>query len=216
MQELYEILDVELYAKMWNNSKFVEEQVKLFRKIKNPKRVLDVATGLGTFAKYFVEINIPVIGIDFNEECLIYANKNIPNKFNAFRGDCLDLKFNQEFDTAISCSTVAYIEDIDTFFKGVYQSLNQNGQFFVTGYLGNKIQDWQDNFSCDFISFLLANKNFYSNEEKELLSVGRLKNPTRIDSMIRSRNSLEKVGFKLSQMGTFYNNTSYYLLANKQ
>ena len=71
------------------------------------KTMLDLCCGTGQLAKYFLERNFRVIGIDLSEHMLHYAKENCnqyvrSGQANFFQGDASDFKLNERVGLVIS------------------------------------------------------------------------------------------------------------------
>ena len=119
--------------------KFSEYMLQLMPKIlnrynKNPKKILDVACGIGTFAIGMAKQGYQVTGIDLSENMLEIAKQNMVlqnTSVNFIKMDMRELNFNSEFDLVTcfydSLNYILKIHDLKKVFNGMYNALRDNG-----------------------------------------------------------------------------------------
>lgn len=109
----------------------------LFTKLNfQPKTILDVACGEGTFTIEMAKQGYEVTGIDQSPEMLTIARKKARKEniqLELHQMDMRQIKFDKTFDLATSwfdsINYILEISDLETTFKGIAQVLTDNGLF---------------------------------------------------------------------------------------
>jgi ubiquinone/menaquinone biosynthesis C-methylase UbiE len=109
----------------------------LFTKLDfQPKTILDVACGEGTFAIEMAKQGYKVTGIDQSPEMLTLARRKARNekiKLNLHKMDMRQIKFNKTFDLATSwfdsLNYILEINDLESTFEKIAQVLTDSGWF---------------------------------------------------------------------------------------
>ncbi len=100
----------------------------------NGKSILDLGCGYGWHCKYAIECGAEkALGIDLSEKMINEANKrnNEPKiKYMICAVDDYDYPANS-YDCVISNLVLHYIEDIESIFKKIHQTLKSNGVFLL-------------------------------------------------------------------------------------
>lgn len=103
-------------------------------------RVLDIACGTG-YGSQMVAKNrkkeiTEMIGVDIDEETLIYAKANYYHPLLAYiEGNVLDPNLPEKlgtFDTILSFETIEHVEDDKLFMKNMYDLLNKGGKLILS------------------------------------------------------------------------------------
>lgn len=104
-------------------------------KINPDDKVLDVGCGNGSFTRNILD-KVPhgsVLGIDASENMLDLAKEvsiDYPN-FSMQKADVLSMKFNSEFDYAVSFWCLQWSSNIQTAFTHIINALKNGGQFLT-------------------------------------------------------------------------------------
>lgn len=105
--------------------------VKIFEFLKgvsNPKKVLEVGCGAGGILSRYLDIGCEVLGLDFDENYLAYAQKNnIPVK----RGSVEQLRFNEKYDLIILSHVLEHIKYPSDFLKKLSNHLTNDGVLYI-------------------------------------------------------------------------------------
>lgn len=95
------------------------------------KSILDLGVGTGKFISLFAKqsgVN-RLVGLDFSEEMLKLAKKELPKNVSVLSGDFHALPFeNGSFDLIISSFTLRSVKDMRTFMLQIYDALGSYGQ----------------------------------------------------------------------------------------
>jgi len=142
----------------------------------NPRsQILDLGCGPGQFSKIFSEAKHCVTCLDFSEEMLKIATKEVPNA-SFVLGDIRELGnifYSKSFDGVWACSSLLHMskKEIPQVFNHVHEVLKDNGVFYVSVKEGegeeNIIDKRYNNISRHFsyfkfmeLSDLLVNAKF--------------------------------------------------------
>jgi ubiquinone/menaquinone biosynthesis C-methylase UbiE len=113
----------------------IEEINKLIDLLPQKGRILDAGCGTGLpVTKYLIESGFDVIGIDFSDEMLRFARKNVPEA-EFIKQNIVDLSFpNRYFDALISLYAIIHIprEKHETIFRQFNRILKPGGIMLVT------------------------------------------------------------------------------------
>ncbi len=115
-------------------NKFNSELDKFISLLPKNAHVLDVGCGAGIpTAKYLVQRNIDVTGIDISDVMINMAKKNVPNA-NFFKIDMNNLKFDENtFDGIISVYALFHVpkKNHPSIFKQFYNILKPGGILLI-------------------------------------------------------------------------------------
>ena len=105
---------------------------------KNPKTILDVATGTGDLAIEALKINPEkIIGVDIAEDMLefgrkILTEKKLQDKIILETGDSENLRFGDaSFDAVMVAFGVRNFENLEKGLSEMFRVINQNGQVMI-------------------------------------------------------------------------------------
>ncbi|MFO0703671.1 MAG: methyltransferase domain-containing protein [Patescibacteria group bacterium] len=141
-----ENLNIEITKITYNNNaaKYFEKQQpisatqsdidKYISLLPQTPKVLDLGCGVGRDSEYFCQKGCQVTGIDFSEEMLCLAKKNVKKAKFEIR-DIRNIDYPQsEFDGVWAMASLLHISyaDIGNVFKNVSRILKVNGIFFVS------------------------------------------------------------------------------------
>lgn len=98
--------------------------------------VLDLACGTGSMSIPFMKKGYNIIGLDYSEEMLEIASNRLSevgNNFSLLKAKMQEFELSEKADACICCldsiNHLNNIDDVQTTFKNVYDSLNDNGLF---------------------------------------------------------------------------------------
>ncbi len=135
-------------------------------------KVLDIACGTGSIAKYLKNKGYCVTGLDSSEEMLAEASLKLGA--NLIKGDMRSFDFEKSFDACIcNLDSLNHLENISEWtdcFKSVHSSLKDGGMFIFdvnTVYKHNEIL--ADN------SFIFDEEDFFLAWDNELLENGKVR-----------------------------------------
>ncbi len=118
--------------KSWRN------KVLEILKKKNPKNILDIATGTGDMAILFAKSNSQeIVGVDISRGMLDVADKkikalNLQSKISTAVGTAEDLKFqDHSFDAINVTYGIRNFENLNKGLSEIYRVLNKNGIFTI-------------------------------------------------------------------------------------
>lgn len=126
-------MGLELYSQIEQELGFEDEIAKLHNAIlalvkkQNPKNVIDIGCGQGSFLKSLKDENIDNLGIDLSQNQI---NEAVAKNLNAKCCDIYEVKESFDCATAIF-DVINYIEPLklEDFFKNVASKLTENGVF---------------------------------------------------------------------------------------
>ncbi|HRW97241.1 MAG TPA: bifunctional demethylmenaquinone methyltransferase/2-methoxy-6-polyprenyl-1,4-benzoquinol methylase UbiE [Bacteroidales bacterium] len=105
---------------------------------KNPKTILDVATGTGDLAIEALKINPEkIIGVDIAEDMLEFGRKKLTekklqDKITLETGDSENLRFGDaSFDAVMVAFGVRNFENLEKGLSEMFRVINQNGQVMI-------------------------------------------------------------------------------------
>lgn len=105
---------------------------------KNPKTILDVATGTGDLAIEALKINPEkIIGVDIAEDMLEFGRKKLiekklQDKITLETGDSENLRFGDaSFDAVMVAFGVRNFENLEKGLSEMFRVINQNGQVMI-------------------------------------------------------------------------------------
>ena len=105
---------------------------------KNPKTILDVATGTGDLAIAALKINPEkIIGVDIAEDMLEFGRKKLTekklqDKITLETGDSENLRFGDaSFDAVMVAFGVRNFENLEKGLSEMFRVINQNGQVMI-------------------------------------------------------------------------------------
>lgn len=137
----------QVYTDRYKDSPFMLSHLKKFSSlIKKNGKILDLGCGSGRAVKFFFKEGFDVVGIDFSEEMLNLAKKNIP-KGKFLLMDMRDLNFLKEsFDAVWSHFSILHIpkKDIAQVFSECERVIKKNGLFFIAVSLGKDTEGFED------------------------------------------------------------------------
>ena len=98
--------------------------------------VLDLACGTGSMSIPFMKKGYNIIGLDYSEEMLEIASNRLSevgNNFSLLKTKMQEFELPEKADACICCldsiNHLNNIDDVQSTFKNVYDSLNKNGLF---------------------------------------------------------------------------------------
>lgn len=98
--------------------------------------VLDLACGTGSMSIHFMKKGYNIIGLDYSEEMLEIASNRLSevgNNFSLLKAKMQEFELSEKADACICCldsiNHLNNIDDVQSTFKNVYDSLNNNGLF---------------------------------------------------------------------------------------
>lgn len=95
------------------------------------EKILDLGVGTGKFLRRFFERQAwqLAVGVDFADEMLQRARRNLPSRCPLLRADIEELPFKEEsFDLAVSSFTLRSVQDRPHFFKEIRRILRPKGK----------------------------------------------------------------------------------------
>jgi demethylmenaquinone methyltransferase/2-methoxy-6-polyprenyl-1,4-benzoquinol methylase len=135
ISEKYDFLNRLLSLKIdvsWRNK--LVEKVKL----RNPKKVLDIATGTGDLViEQAKKIDAQFVGLDLSQKMLNVGiqkvqQENLQNKIQMIKGDAENLSFQDgEFDVVTVSFGVRNFENLNKGLNEMSRVLNQNGVLYI-------------------------------------------------------------------------------------
>jgi SAM-dependent methyltransferase len=99
------------------------------------KRVLDVACGVGYGSAHLAEFANEVVGVDLDEEAIVYARQRYggPSNLSFMRGDATKLDFAEaSFDVVCSFETIEHIPRVEEYLREVRRVLAPGGKYLVS------------------------------------------------------------------------------------
>lgn len=127
--ERYDFINTLLSLKL--DSYWRRKSRKILIQDREIKSVLDLGVGTGKFISLFSkQAGVKrLIGLDFSEEMLKYAKKELPKNISVVSGDFHALPFEHgSFDLIISSFTLRSVKDMRTFMLQIYDTLSPYGQ----------------------------------------------------------------------------------------
>ena len=98
------------------------------KSVSNPKKVLEIGCGAGGILSRYLDIGCEVLGLDFDENFLAYAQKNnIPVK----RGSVEQLGFNEQYDLIILSHVLEHIKYPSDFLEKLSRHLTNDGVLYI-------------------------------------------------------------------------------------
>lgn len=95
-------------------------------------RFLDVCTGPGMLAKEATKIGADVSGLDFSEEALTIARRNVPGA-TFHQGDAQDLPFDENsFDSVVCGFGIIHVPDPQKALQEMYRVLKPGGKIALS------------------------------------------------------------------------------------
>lgn len=101
------------------------------------ERVLDVGCGDGKITAWIAEqfSDGLVTGVDVSDSMIQFAsNHYVSDNLTFFKGDASSLQFNEEFDVALSFSTLHWVLDQEGALKSIYNALVSGGRAYILTY----------------------------------------------------------------------------------
>ena len=145
-------LEAEVYDKIWGKYDYdidIRFLDKLFKKNKS-KKVIDIGCGTGNHAIRLSKLGYEITGVDVSSTMLEKARgKTKEAKVRFIHGDMRKLNEiisqDEKFDAAICLGSVSFHlitnEDVQTFLKGLYKILKENGLFICDARNAKKISE---------------------------------------------------------------------------
>jgi len=100
-------------------------------KIDKKGRILDAGCGEGRFSKYFIENRANITSMDFSEEYIRIAKKNI-NKGKFVIGSVTKLPFkDNSFDYIFSVDVLQHVPDLEKAIKEFFRVLRKGGTLII-------------------------------------------------------------------------------------
>jgi SAM-dependent methyltransferase len=130
----YRLLDA-VILRSWH----MHREIKIWAEDHNgPNHILDAGCGFGQYSHYLQKLNprYSILGIDLKGDYVcrgnaFYREKQINNVY--FRtGDLAALNSKEAFDLVICVDVLEYVEDDESVFKNIYNSLRPNGIFLMS------------------------------------------------------------------------------------
>ena len=170
------------------------------------KRVLDIGCGYGATTLKLAEGGASrVLGIDVSEKMLALAREESAHENAEYRLLAAEglSELCEEFDTAVSCLAVHYVEDLGRLFSDVYQRLSVGGVFvfsmehpFYTS--STRTQRWlRDPENDEIVAFITDSYSIEGARHNEWLGKAVRKYHHKIETVF---NSLILAGFKLEKI----------------
>ena len=221
MDSLWDKLDLELGDRIISATSFNDEQIKLISEGLQPcYNILDLCIGFGNLAKVLLDQGKNVCGIDIRPKSLEYVKRKVgegkEGSLYLIQGDIQRLEYESEFD-GVSCVSSFVFPDLDPITSGIYNALRPRGYFAVTGIESSEIQR-----HVEFMQSELTKKiqdgalSFTPEEIEKVKEVGESFDLNQVkDSSQRVTDSLTRSGFKVNRVEPFYQNTCYFLLAQR-
>lgn len=221
---VWELWGIELFDKVWSSTGLNSEQTRLIvDALKPTKKVLDIGTGIGNIAKKLVDNGKTVYGIDIDRRNLAYAEAKINNsKFVPTELDANRIDYEGEFDGVSCASNLGYFGDLKNLINRIYTaSRPSSGLFAISGLEASEMRRFGQISGEELQTALKEGKLALSREElsritESLKSVDLMASlDQQIDSSERTKNALSEAGFKILRDEKFYQDTAYFILAQK-
>lgn len=101
-------------------------------RVRSGTRFLDVCTGPGMLAQEAAKIGADVLGVDFSEEALTIARRNVPDA-SFHQGDAQDLPFDKNsFDSVVCGFGIIHVPDPQQALQEMYRVLKPGGRVAVS------------------------------------------------------------------------------------
>ncbi len=154
MTQLYSTM-AEIYHEMYQHTFDYDKEFSFYDSIlKNNgcNKILEIGCGTGMLARRFLEKGYDYLGLDLANEMLEIARREVKSD-RFIQYDMRNLLFNDQFEAAlITGRSIAYVIEnqgiLDTF-KGVHNSLKNDGLFVFGVFDANQIFDNFDDFEQD-------------------------------------------------------------------
>ena len=113
--------------------------------------VLDLCCGTGRLARFFLERDFRVVGLDLSKHMVAYANENnleyvVAQQADFVQGDAADFKLDEQFGLVISTyDALNHIPDcaaLQNCFRSVYAVLQEGGHFIFDLNTHIGLQHW--------------------------------------------------------------------------
>lgn len=101
-------------------------------RVRSGTRFLDVCTGPGMLAHEAAKIGADVLGVDFSEEALTIARRNVPDA-SFHQGDAQDLPFEENSFDSVACGFgIIHVPDPQKALQEMYRVLKPGGRVTVS------------------------------------------------------------------------------------
>lgn len=164
--ETYNKSAKELANKFDNQGARITDIEDIFRVIKkNNPNTLEIGCGNGRDAKEILKYTNKYLGIDISRELIKLAKEKVPQgNFNVI--DVENFEFPKNLDVVIAFASLLHNdeENVKIIFNKVFESLNDNGVFFVSLKYGDKYKEITKNDEFGIRTFYL----YSSDKIKEL------------------------------------------------
>lgn len=165
---------------------------------KKEDTILDVGTGLGTFAFICAQISSQVVGIDFSPKAIELCRKKAQSmtfsgSLEFMQGDATQIPFDQSSFTKVICSDLSehlYREDHEKLFGEIYRVLGDKGKLIL----------------------FTPNLDHYTEKLHKLKIVPPIESHVGVESMEHYLNILQKIGFVIHE--SYYYPTHYPFINN--
>jgi ubiquinone/menaquinone biosynthesis C-methylase UbiE len=119
-----------------HNTQFIEAMARYYfiRSLVKGKRVLDAGCGYGYGASYLVKWAEEVIGVDFSQQAIDWAQRNYHNQNLKFAvSNLTELEFSDEyFDVVCLFEVIHQLEEYHELLSELYRVLKKDGIFLIS------------------------------------------------------------------------------------
>ena len=221
MDNIWDKIDLELIDRILSSTSFNDDQIRLLSEaLQSYDKILDLCIGFGNLAKILVGQGKTVYGIDISPRSLEYAKRKVGNqkagKLYLVEGDGGNLEYDSEFDV-VSCASSFCLSDTDPAACGIYKALRPGGGFAVTGFESCEKQKSMELMQSELSRKIEDGSLVITPEEIEKLQeYEKIIVPEAEDSSKRVLASLMKNNFQIRRVESFFHDTAYFILAQKE
>lgn len=124
------------------NYRRIDRFVKILKLVKksNPKRILDVGCGAGSYCIYLHNDGYDIKGIDKNKS-LIKTAKAFNSDIDFNVGDIQKINLNKKFNLVIFSTVIEYIKDHKKAMNNLHKLISKNGHLIIS----TPTDHWQKN-----------------------------------------------------------------------